>query len=469
MNAARSTWWAAGSLVVIFVGAFGPWAKAFGLTVDGNDDEIVVGVALVAAIALVFFAVTRNPRVAVVSLLAGLYSATLIAHDLKDPGGPFAGPGHNIRLEWGIWTALAGSIGLTLASLVLLAETAGVRVRGGRLTRVPPATNRGRPTALARGRGKARSRVGARTRLLGAFSDDAVLRDFAKRLSRKDERGPELLAQLLEQMHLKAAGTLVEQLAPVRELDYARHRIELLVSSPEIGKRLGSVEKEPFTVQWIERWVRPGDVFYDIGANVGPYSLIAAKVTGNGARVFAFEPSASSFHDLSRNILLNGCAKSVVPLPLALWSESCLLTFTVRSLSSGAAKHRLSSDLRIRTPLAETIIGMRLDDLVERFGVPVPTHAKIDVDGYELDVLRGAEQTLARPEWRSIIVELDPEETERNGAIKALLAKAGFDSGRRHERLPTRRHPRPEERPDVYWSFRRQLSQNIPACPPSSR
>jgi FkbM family methyltransferase len=343
-----------------------------------------------------------------------------------------------------MWTALVGSIGLARASILRLIEAAS---RNASAAGVPSLARR-LSAALAQ----------TRRPRLGAVSDDAVAEEFAKRLSRTDEESASVLAKLLDKTQLKAVGTLVDQVTPVRELDYPRHRIEILISSPAILTRLGSVEKEPFTVDWIERSIKSGDVFYDIGANVGPYSLIAAKVTGNGARIFAFEPSASSFRDLSRNVLLNGCAESIVSLPLALWSDTGLLSFTLRSLAAGASRHRISREVGSKRPLTETILGLRLDDLVERFGTPVPTHAKIDVDGYELEVLRGAERTLVRPEWRSIIIELDPQESERNRSVKALLANAGFDHGVRHEREASHRYPNPEKRPDVYWTFTRSAT-----------
>jgi FkbM family methyltransferase len=424
---------AAGSLGVVAFGAFGPWAKRFGLPVDGSDDELVGLLALVAGVALVVFALTRSRRLATVPLLAGLVSAMVIGHDVQDPAGPFGGPGPNIHLEWGIWLALGGSIGLLFASVVLLVQTAGTAGRPGR--------------AIS---GKVRNTIRGRTRILGAFSDDTVVHDFAKRLGRPDERGAELLTKLVGELRPKVASALVDGLTPTGELDYAPHRIQLVVSSPRVVSRLSSVEKEPFTVEWIERSINPGDVFYDIGANVGAYSLIAAKATGNRARVFAFEPSPSSFRDLFRNVLLNDCAESVTPLPLVLWSESRLLSFRFRSLRSGAARHRVSSHLGLGGPLVTRVLGVCLDDLVERFGVPVPNHAKIDVDGAELEVLRGAVRTLRRPEWRSIIIELDPGDTKRNRAIKALLAEAGFDSGLLHERLPTARYP---DLKDIYWTF----------------
>jgi len=275
----------------------------------------------------------------------------------------------------------------------------------------------------------------------GNHEDGALHLQLANSLlASSDEDAAAVLVGLVEQMRVGTIALLMDMLPPTRELDYARHPIRLLVSSEEVDVRLLSVEKEPFTVEWIESSIRPGDVFYDIGANVGSYSLIAAKATANGARIFAFEPSAGPFYDLARNVLLNGCAESIVPLPLALGSSNGPLEVA-----------RRASDEAGSFP----VVSIRIDDLVERFGLPVPTHAKIDTDGHELGVLLGAERTLLRPEWTSVIIELDRGETGRNKAIKSVLADAGFDTGVEHGRVATPNFPRPAGRPDVYWTFTR--------------
>jgi hypothetical protein len=147
MSLPRSIWLAITSLVVVAVGAYGPWAQRFGLGANGSDDEFVGIIALVAALALVIFVVTRNRRWATVPLFAGLLCAMLIGHDLNDPAGPFGGPGPNIHWQWGIWVALAGSIGLVLGSVALLAEIAGVSVGRRRLT--PGLQPRSRPLPRA--------------------------------------------------------------------------------------------------------------------------------------------------------------------------------------------------------------------------------------------------------------------------------------------------------------------------------
>jgi FkbM family methyltransferase len=264
------------------------------------------------------------------------------------------------------------------------------------------------------------------------LGDAELLDELRRRARRADRAGADLFASF-------AADAM-----PVRELDYGRVPLRLRVTSPWVWSRLRSVEKEPFTVEWIEHSVQTDDVFYDIGANVGAYALIAAQRTEN---VFAFEPSPATYRDLAENVVLNGCDSNVTTLPLALWSETRLLSLDARSREPGAARHRLLEDAP-----SGSVVGASLDDLVERVGLPTPTHAKIDVDGAEYEVLVGAERTLRRREWRSLLIELDAAETDRNVAVRALLDDAGFDSSERHAaepKVPGR------ERHVAYWTFSR--------------
>jgi FkbM family methyltransferase len=297
---------------------------------------------------------------------------------------------------------------------------------------------------------------------LGAVDDGALMDEVARRLDNEDSNSTELIGRLVDGVDAKVAGHLFEDLAPQRELDYSGESISLVVRSPAVARRLRSVEKEPFTVAYIEDNLKPGDVFYDIGANVGPYALIASKATSGRAQVVAFEPSPASFADLARNIELNGCSESVTPLPLTLWSETGLVPVTWRSQRSGVARHRIGEWSEDATSGPVTM-GMTLDDAVESLGIPSPTHAKIDVDGYEVELLRGAHKTLADPGWRSIIIELDRKETERNREIQALVAAGGFDQGLLQERTSSKRYPDPARRPDVYWVFTRPGTPSSPA------
>ena len=231
VGVARSVWSAVASLVVVFVGAFGPWAKAFGLTVDGSDDEVVVAAACVAGIALVVLALTRSPRFAAVPLFAGLFSAMFIGHDLSDPAGPFGGPGPNIRLEWGIWTALAGSIGLVLASVALLAEVAGVGLRRRRLTRSPWAHGRPARSADRAHRGRTERVQAERSRrplhqLPRSQSDDLMALEEAR--ARRDSLVPQLrlygsLARVF--WPIVTATAKPDFTSPVVNTDHRGHRV----------------------------------------------------------------------------------------------------------------------------------------------------------------------------------------------------------------------------------------------------
>lgn len=123
--------------------------------------------------------------------------------------------------------------------------------------------------------------------------------------------------QIVEDMLVRAA-TIGTRLLPtrlwlrIREetaitgcMDYQRDPIYICLDSCiESEIRLSSCAKEPATVNWIENYFQPGDVFYDIGANNGAHSLIGFKFLKGNVKIYAFEPGFVTFPQLCRNVYL---------------------------------------------------------------------------------------------------------------------------------------------------------------------
>ena len=225
-----------------------------------------------------------------------------------------------------------------------------------------------------------------------------------------------------------------DDVAPVR-LDFPGTDIWLRATSmPERRWRAKSCAKEPFTVRWLEEYVRKGEVLYDVGANVGTFSLIAAL--GRQASVVAFEPGYANFARLCENIVLNECSAAIVPVPLPLSDAPGLLSFAYRSLEPGQSRHTLGDapyapGRGSSSTYVQPVCATTLDRAVADFQLPLPHHMKIDVDGSERRVLRGASRTLRLDQLRSILIETDA------GAWDGLaeeLTGAGFTLQARHER-----------------------------------
>ena len=225
----------------------------------------------------------------------------------------------------------------------------------------------------------------------------------------------------------------------VRRMDYAPHDIYLHIDSPtESDVRLHSCAKEPDTVEWIETFMKPGDTFYDIGANVGAYSMVAAKFFRGAVKVFAFEPAFLNFTQLSRNLFLNQCHDIVTPLAVALSDTTAIDVFNFHDLVPGGSLHTLGEAIdykgeRFEPMFKQPVMGYRTDDLIDQFKLPVPTHIKIDVDGIELSVLKGADKTLCDQRLRSVVVEL--QEGESEAQISEFLSGKGFRLHASYRRL----------------------------------
>jgi FkbM family methyltransferase len=243
-----------------------------------------------------------------------------------------------------------------------------------------------------------------------------------------------------------------EEKATILDVDYERSRIQIKATSRmERRYRARACAKEPWTIEWLEREVRPGDALYDIGANVGVYSIIGAKLLRNRGAVIAFEPGYASYARLCENIALNGVPGLVVPFPLPLWSEAGIVSFKYRSLEPGQSRHRMWRNERSLSGEHEDggdnvhpVVAVTLDQAIEVLKIPPPTLIKLDVDGAELHVLTGALRTLARPNLRSLLIEIERKQTD---AVVSLLAESGLSLTERHERAPTR--------PVWYGVFRR--------------
>jgi FkbM family methyltransferase len=168
-------------------------------------------------------------------------------------------------------------------------------------------------------------------------------------------------------------------------------------------------QKEPVTIDWIAGF-RETDVLVDVGANVGMYSVWAAKT--RGVRVFAFEPESQNFALLNRNILMNGLGPRVSAYCIALSDVAGLSQLHLSNFMAGDSCHSLGEQVDFRhepmTPaFSQGCVAARLDDLVASGAIEEPDHIKIDVDGFEPKVVAGAWKIVTGRKLRSLLIEVN--------------------------------------------------------------
>lgn len=221
-------------------------------------------------------------------------------------------------------------------------------------------------------------------------------------------------------------------------LDYPKQEIWLLATSQiEHDHRAHSCTREPWTIDWLERFVRPGDIVYDVGANVGAFSLVAAMACQ--AQVYAFEPGYATYARLCDNIHLNGCDDRIVALPWALSDRRGLTAMRHRSLEAGQSRHRLEEGAwqprkdpsKPQSRYRQPICALRMDDVIHFLDLPAPVHVKIDVDGAEERVIKGGLVTLGLAALRSVLVEVEASQWD---SVASWLSGAGLALHSRYDR-----------------------------------
>lgn len=184
--------------------------------------------------------------------------------------------------------------------------------------------------------------------------------------------------------------------------------------------------KEPETLAWIDRF-ESGTVFWDVGANVGLYSIYAAKA--RGCEVYAFEPSVFNLEFLARNANLNGLAGNVHVVPVALGARTGTGTLHMSSTEWGGAlstfdKTYGSDGKELSQVFKYSTVAIRMDEAVSHLGLPAPHYIKIDVDGIEHLILAGGARVLESV--RGVLVEISNEFQEQADLSRECLERAGL-------------------------------------------
>jgi FkbM family methyltransferase len=215
-----------------------------------------------------------------------------------------------------------------------------------------------------------------------------------------------------------------------KRIAHARCGISLTLSLVEhYGRHLyfyGTYD-EP-TTRLFQRLLRPGDIVLDVGAQIGYFSALAAKLVGASGAVYAFEAEPRTVRWLTRNLELNGVADrvAVVPLAVADVDHEVRLLYTsegdtATGLSSLVQQHDWGAYDR-RVPVRTITI----DSYLAERSIPRVDIVKVDVESAEWLVLNGMKATLRNTRPRAVILELTADGLVPIANIVAFMASFGY-------------------------------------------
>ena len=181
--------------------------------------------------------------------------------------------------------------------------------------------------------------------------------------------------------------------------------------------------KEPETLDWIDS-MPENCILWDVGANIGIYSLYAAQ--SKSAKVFAFDPSIFNLELLARNIYLNKLQEKICIVPIALSDKTNFSAMHMTTTEMGGALSTFGESFgwdgeEINDNFTFSTIGVTMDDAVSYLKIPAPDYIKIDVDGLEHLILLGGQKVLGQV--NGVLIEVNDNFIEQaEGVTKALIS-----------------------------------------------
>ena len=190
--------------------------------------------------------------------------------------------------------------------------------------------------------------------------------------------------------------------------------------------------KEPETLEWINNFDKNKKiVFWDIGSNIGLYSIYSALKHDN-IEIHSFEPSTSNLRVLSRNININNFHDKIFINQFPLSDKDKGYQLMMESdFREGGALHSFGKNAnfegrKIDVKNNYNVYGFSINYLIKNMDFEVPNYIKIDVDGLEHYILNGADEVLKNQKLKSILVEINENYQEQFEDIKNIMKKFNF-------------------------------------------
>jgi FkbM family methyltransferase len=174
--------------------------------------------------------------------------------------------------------------------------------------------------------------------------------------------------------------------------------------------------KEPITITWLNQ-LTPEDVLWDVGANIGVYTMFASVI--RGTKVYAFEPESQNFAVLNQNINLNQMDSLVQAYCIGIADKLAVTKLRLSMFEHGRSGHSLGN---AGTRFKQGCISFSIDNLISR-GIEKPTHLKIDIDGLEPLVINGALGNIKS--LKSIIIEINQNDPAHMNTVN-MICDQGF-------------------------------------------
>jgi FkbM family methyltransferase len=183
--------------------------------------------------------------------------------------------------------------------------------------------------------------------------------------------------------------------------------------------------KEPDTLDWLDKF-ESDSCYFDLGANIGQYSLYPVKRYGNKIHVYSFEPQSINYYLLNKNIHLNKLKDNITPYCIAVSGKSEFSKLYIPKFIPGGNRSQFGeADMQKQTNHTQGMFGVTLDDLCSVWNFPIPNYIKIDVDGIEIPIIKGAMNVLGNHAVKSVIVELGTDREQKEAVT--LMKQAGLN------------------------------------------